>query len=408
MNKNPFTLTRFVLLWAALGIICGLFASIYWIVLAWMIQGFEQFNGWSLLLIMPLAGLIVGLGIHWLGNPGEIGLVIDNIHLHGGRLSMRENPSMILTSLFSIAAGGSAGPEAPMVQVTGSIGTWLADRFRCQGDVLRTFSLAGMASGFTVLFGAPLGGAMFAMEILHHQNVVEYTEAILPAIVASCSSYMIFVAITRLGIGPTWHFPQYAAGNIDDFVMAMGVGVIGALMGWLFIVIFRWCEHFFQSLKSPIYVQTTLAGLGLGILAALFPLTRYFGEHQLEDVIEGNFLPIMLLGLAVAKMFAIAITVTGGWRGGIIIPLFFVGACFGKALMITHPEFNEALVITCSMAAINAAVTRTPISTTLLLSKLTGFSSLAPILFASLVGFFLAPRKPFIASQLRLEGSKQP
>lgn len=72
---------------------------------------------------MPLAGLFIGLVIHLLGNPGEIALVVDNIYLRGGRVDTRENPSMILASLASISVGSSAGPEAPLVQVTGSFGT---------------------------------------------------------------------------------------------------------------------------------------------------------------------------------------------------------------------------------------------------------------------------------------------
>ncbi|OKH34315.1 chloride channel protein [Calothrix sp. HK-06] len=408
MIRNPLTLSRWVLLWAALGIVCGLFASVYWIVLLWMTQSFERFSGLSLLLVMPFAGFLVGSVIYLLGNPGEIGLIIDNIHMRGGRLAMRENPSMILASLLSISSGGSAGPEAPMVQVTGSIGTWLADRLRLQGESLRSFSIAGMASGFTVLFGAPLGGAMFALEILHHQHVMQYYEAFLPAIVSSCAGYTIFVAINRLGVGPVWHFPQYQAENISDFAMAMMYGVVGAAIGWLFILIFRALERTFESLRFPIYLQTTLAGLGLGILAVFFPLSRYFGEHQIDVVIQGNLNTSTLLGLAVAKMLAISITVTGGWRGGIIIPLFFTGACVGKALVSAAPALDSVLAIICIMAALNAAVTRTPISTAILLAKLTGFSPLTPLLFASLVGFFLAPRLPFIASQLNLEKTTQP
>ncbi len=405
MNQNPFTVTRSVLLWAALGIVCGVFASLYWIVLSHLMQGFEHFEGFSLLWVMPISGLVIGLVIHWLGNPGEIGLIIDNIHLKGGRLSMRENPSMILSSLVSIASGGSAGPEAPMVQVTGSIGTWLADRFRLTGETLRSLSIAGMASGFTVLFGAPLGGAFFALEILHHQNVVEYAEAILPAIVASCAGYIIFATITHLGIVPTWHFPHYPIDNMFDFAEAIGYGLVGAAIGWLFILVFRGWEHLFEKLPVPIYIRTTLAGLGLGILAVLFPLTRFFGEHQLEAIVEGEFTIPLLVGIAAAKILAICITVTGGWRGGIIIPLFFVGACLGKALAIANGGHSATLAMICVMAALNAAVTRTPISTTLLLAKLTGFSPFAPILFASMIGFFLAPRHPFIASQLKV--SKQ-
>lgn len=400
MKQNPITLTRSVLLWAGLGIICGLFAAAYWIVLFHLMQGFESLGGLSLLIVMPMAGLFIGLVIHWLGNPGEIGLIIDNIHLNGGRLSLRENPSMILSSLISIASGGSAGPEAPMVQVTGSIGTWLADQFRLRGEALRTLSIAGMASGFTVLFGAPLGGAFFALEILHHQHVVLYAEAILPAVVASCAGYIIFVAITQLGIGPIWHFPQYHVTNLFDFSEAIIYGVVGAIAGWLFIAIFRGCERLFESLPEPIYWKTTLAGLVLGGIGTLFPLTRFFGEHQLELIIEGNFTIFFLLTLAIAKMLAISVTVTGGWRGGIIIPLFFTGACLGKVISMTHLGANETLAMICMMAALNSAVTRTPISTTLLIAKLTGFSTFTPILFASIVGFFLAPRHPFIASQL--------
>jgi H+/Cl- antiporter ClcA len=352
---------------------------------------------------MPLAGLVVGLAIYFLGNPGEIAAIVDNIHFRGGRLDASKNPSMLLASLVSISAGGSAGPEAPLVQVTGSFGTWVADRLKLQGEELRSISLAAMAAGFTALFGAPLGGAMFALEILHHQYVVEYYEALLPAIVSICFSYLVFAGITKLGIAPTWHFPHYHLNNIDDFALAIFYGIIGAIAGWIFMSIFRGCDRLFARIPGPIYVRTTVAGLGLGLLAALLPLTRYFSHHELETVLDSNFTATFLLTLAFAKMLAIASTVTGGWRGGFIIPLFFTGACIGKALAAFIPGLDPALAIICTMAGLNAAVTRTPISTTLLLTKLTAFAPFTPILFASLVGFFLAPKVPLIGSQLKFQ-----
>ena len=402
-RRNPLTISRWVLLWVIVGMGCGLFAALYWLVLEWVTHRLEVFTGLGLLIVMPLAGLCVGLAIHFLGNPGEIGLIVDNIHFRGGRLDKRENPSMILASLASISAGGSAGPEAPLVQVTGSFGTWVADRLKLSGENLRSLSIAGMAAGFTALFGAPLGGAIFALEILHHEYVLEYYEAILPAIVSSCASYVVFVVITRLGIGPTWNFPQYQLDNIDDFAMAIVYGVLGAIAGWIFVGIFRVCDRLFASLPGPVYLRTTLAGLVLGILAAVFPLTRYFGHDELNSVIGSDFSSFALLSLAVVKMLAISVTVTGGWRGGIIIPLFFTGACIGKAVAFTNPSLQPVLATICIMAALNAAVTRTPVSTSLLIAKLTGFSQFTPVLFASLVGFFLAPRVPFIASQLKLK-----
>ncbi len=399
--RNPLVISRLVLPWIIVGVVSGLFAGLYWYVLEGMTRGLQVYEGPSLLIVMPLAGLVVGLVIHFLGNPGEIAVIVDNIHFRGGRLDPRKNPAMILASLASISAGGSAGPEAPLVQITGSFGTWLADRLRIEGEALRTMSLAGMAAGFTALFGSPLGGAMFALEILHHQHILEYYEALLPAIVSSCAGYVVFALITHLGIAPTWHFPQYHLDNIDDFALAILFGIVGAVVGWLFMGIFRACDRLFVVIPGPIYIRTTLAGLVLGGFAALLPLTRYFGDAQMNEVITGNFPAIFLLAVAGAKLVTVSFTLTGGWRGGFIIPMFLTGACVGKAIAILLPGLNPVLAMICTMAALNAAVTRTPVSTTLLLTKLTGFSPLTPILFASLIGFFLAPKAPLIKSQLK-------
>ncbi|MBA3922298.1 MAG: chloride channel protein [Nostocaceae cyanobacterium] len=400
-RRNPLTVSRLIIYWIAIGIASGLFAGLYWQILERLTHLLRSFSGPSLLVIMPLSGLVIGLVIHFLGNPGEIAFIVDNIHFRGGRIDTRQNPSMILSSLVSISAGGSLGPEAPMVQVTGSLGTWFADRLKLQDEDLRSMSLAGMAAGFTALFGAPLGGAFFALEILHHQYVLEYYEAIMPAIVSSCASYVVFALITHLGIGPTWNFPQYHVDNIDDFALAIAYGVVGAIAGWIFISIFRVSDRLFGLIPGPIYVRTTLAGLVLGSIAALFPLTRYFGHEELNAVVGNNFTAISLLILAFAKMIAISTTVNGEWRGGFIIPLFFTGACIGKAIAILIPSVNPVLAMIATMASLNAAVTRTPISTTLLLTKLTGFTPFVPILFASLVGFFLSPKIPLIKSQLK-------
>ncbi|HEY8936780.1 MAG TPA: chloride channel protein [Cyclobacteriaceae bacterium] len=397
---NPFVFSRSFFLWASLGIIGGIVAGLYWIVLEFMLGFLERYQGVSVIAVMTIAGLLAGLIIHFIGNPGEIELIVNNIRFNKGQLEPRNNPSMILSSLFCISAGGSAGPEAPLVQVTGSIGSWLAKKLRLKGEDFRSFTIAGMASGFTSLFGAPLGGSLFALEILHHKYVVEYYEALIPAFVSSCASYIVFTLVTHIGLGPTWTFPQYQSHGLDDFYFAILYGMIGALIGWIFIFSVRKFKALFNLVPGPIFIKTALGGLILGVFAYYLPITRYFGHDQINEVIHARFGLSMLAIIIVAKILTISITATSGWRGGFIIPLFFVGTCLGLLIERIFPGQNVALLLVCCMASINACVTRTPISTIILLSTLTGFGHFIPIMFASLTGFFMAPKTPFIGAQL--------
>ncbi|MGB1270285.1 MAG: chloride channel protein [Flavobacteriaceae bacterium] len=399
LRFNPFVFSRSFLLWALLGLIGGIIAGAYWVGLEFITHQLAFFKGWQVIPLMAACGLLAGLIIHFIGDPGEIHLIVNNIRFNKGKLNPKNNPSMILSSLLCVASGGSLGPEAPLVQVTGSTGTWLGKLFRLKGEELRTLSIAGMASGFTALFGAPLGGSLFALEILHHKHAVEYYKAIIPAFVASSFSYLMFALIIHLGLGPTWDLSAYEYSG-GDFGYAILFALVGVAFGWVFIYCTKFFKLLFEKKPIPIYIKTSIGGLILGIIAFYFPITRYFGHHEINELLSGNFSLTLLLSILVFKIIAIAITVTSGWRGGFIIPLFFVGATLGLIIHQLFPTINLSLAIVSCMAAINACVTRTPMSTTILLATLTGFGHFTPILFASLTGYFLAPRIPFISSQM--------
>lgn len=401
LKFKPFTFSRLFLLWALLGLLGGIIAGIYWIVLEFITHQLGFFTGWLVIPTMAFAGLAAGLIIHFIGDPGEIDLIVNNIRFNKGKLDHKNNPSMILSSLLCVGSGGSLGPEAPLVQVTGSTGSYLGKILRLKGDELRSLSIAGMASGFTALFGAPLGGSLFSFEILHHKHAVQYYKAIIPAFVSSCFSYIIFALIIHLALGPIWDVPSYEMQDKFDFLYAVGFSILAALLGWIFIYCTKFLKVAFSKLFTPIYVKTLLGGILLGVIAYYFPLTRYFGHHEINELMLGEFSIQFLILLLFAKILAIAITVTSGWRGGFIIPLFFVGASLGLILNSIFPHINLALCVVSCMAAINACVTRTPMSTTILLATLTGFDYFIPIFFASLTGYFLAPRIPFIPSQLK-------
>lgn len=397
---NLFVFNRTFLLWALLGLVGGAIAGIYWIGLEFLTHKLMFFSGWQVIPVMAISGLLAGLIIHFIGDPGEIHLIVNNIRFNKGKLDPKNNPSMILSSLLCVASGGSLGPEAPLVQVTGSTGTWIGKMFRLKGEELRSLSIAGMASGFTALFGAPLGGSLFSLEILHHKHAVEYYKAIIPAFVASCFSYLVFALIIHLGLGPVWDLSAYQYTGIFDFAYAVLFAIIGTAFGWAFIFCTKFFKSVFDKRVMPIYIKTLIGGILLGLIAFYFPLTRYFGHHEINELLSGEFTLTLLFAILIFKIIAISITVTSGWRGGFIIPLFFVGATLGIIIHRLFPTINLTLSIVSCMAAINACVTRTPMSTTILLATLTGFGHFIPILFASLTGYFLAPRIPFISSQM--------
>lgn len=257
-----------------------------------------------------------------------------------------------------------------------------------------------MASGFTALFGAPLGGSLFSLEILHHKHAVEYYKAIIPALVASSFSYVVFALIIQLGLGAVWDLSTYEYSNIFDFGFAVLFAICATAVGWGFIYCTKFFKSLFEKRQLPIYIKTLIGGILLGLIAFYLPLTRYFGHHEINELLTESHSIQLLFAILIFKVIAISITVTSGWRGGFIIPLFFVGATLGLIIHHFFPSVNATLAIISCMAAINACVTRTPMSTTILLATLTGFSYFIPILFASLTGYFLAPRIPFIGAQM--------
>ncbi|MGS0748950.1 chloride channel protein [Halpernia sp. GG3] len=396
---SPFVFSRNFLMWATVGLVGGFIAALYWIVLVFLTAKAHLFVGWEVIPLMSVAGLLAGLIIHFIGDPGEMHLIVNNIRFNKGKLDPKNNPSAILSSLLCVASGGSLGPEAPLVQITGSTGTWLGKIFRLKGEDLRSLTIAGMASGFTSLFGAPLGGSLFSLEILHHEHAVEYYKAIIPALVSSCFSYVVFALIIHLGLGATWNLQDYQYSGVYDFLYAVLFGICATIIGWTFIYVTKFFKKLFEAKPLPIYIQTLIGGILLGIISYYFPITRFFGHAEINTLISSNYTLLMLVLILIFKILATSITVTSGWRGGFIIPLFFVGTALGLIIHHIFPQTNLTLAIVSCMAAINSCVTRTPMSTTILLATLTGFTYFIPILFASLTGYFLAPKIPFISAQ---------
>lgn len=363
-------------------------------------------------LVTALGGLLVGLALRSLGVPGEIAAVVDNIHLQRGRIDIRQTPAMTVISILSIAFGGSAGPEAPLVQIIGSLGSRLGDGMRLIGPHVRTLTFCGMAAALGAFFGAPVGGALFALEIPHRRGM-EYYEALVPALVAAFLAFGVFRALVP-GHGVLYPFQEVPEVTLRTVLMGTGLGVLGAAMGVAFIALFRATGRVLERVEHHRVLLATGGGLALGLLSSAFPThlpttVLFWGEYQTRDLLAaapafadgavGVAVGVLLL-LALGKALAIGLTLHTGFRGGFIFPLFFIGAAVGLAVWrASGGGVPLPVAALCLMAALNVAVTRTPISTTVILTTLSGTAMVPVIGAASLVSFLLTTPVSLIRTQ---------
>ncbi len=412
-GTSPLTYYRLILLAVLIGTAGGFVATAYYFVLEAMMHGVwhtlpdllsSTLPSWIppqnyVWMITTVGGLCVGVILYVMGLPGEMAQVVDRIH-NPGLIDYRKSPAMVIASLVAITSGGSAGPEAPLVQVNGSIGSWLGERLKLSRPSARVLTFCGMSAALGAFFGAPIGAALFALEIPHRRGP-EYYEAIAPSIISAIFSFAVFRLNTGMTIGGIYHFDAVPPLSPINLVQGLVLGCVGAAIAILFIFVFRVVGQLLEPLEHHRIVLATLGGLSIGLIALAFPQTLFFSEEQIQMVIEtGTTLSVgLLLAIAAAKILAISVTLHSGFLGGFIFPLFFIGANVGMAIALAVPQVHPTVGMVCLMAAVNVAVTKTPISTSIILSVLSGTAMLPVITISSFVSFVLSSRFTMIKTQ---------
>jgi H+/Cl- antiporter ClcA len=299
-------------------------------------------------------------------------------------------------SLLTISAGGAAGPEAPLVTTCGSLASLVARKRRLTVVETRCVTIAGMAAAFTVLFGAPLGSALFALEILHRRGM-QYHEALVPAVIGSLTGYACYVTVTDAGLRPVWHIPGIDALRATDLLWALGAGVVGALIAVLFTFVTLGLRRVFGVV--PTAIRPVLGGLVLASLALWSRYALTFGEAQTGHVLAVQVGAGVLAAAVIAKLLGTSVTVSSGWPGGFIIPLFFIGAALGQLTHHAFPDARAGVVCAALMAAANVGVTKTLLGSTLVVSEMGGLRLLPTTLLAAVVAFMLTSEVGLIHSQ---------
>ena len=346
--------------------------------------------------ILVAVGLSVSVLTRLLGDSGNVELLVDNIHVLGGAEDVSQVRSLVPTSLLCIGAGGTMGPEAPLVQTCGTLGSWLAGRYRLDAEDMRVLTITGMAAGFSVLFGAPLGAAVFALEILHRRGL-QYYEAIIPALIGALAGYGIHLALTGVGLEPLWRLPAIGTLRPTDLAWGAACGVLGALGAIAFTLVATLARRSVQQV--PPFVVPAAGGLALALLFWWSPFALTNGETQVDVIVSGS-LTASALAVAIAAKFAgLMVTLTGRWKGGFIIPLFFVGIAGGQLIHLLVPSTNVTVVMAALAVALCVGVTKTPLGSTLVVTQMAGLTLLPMSLTAAVIALLLTSSTSMIETQ---------
>ena len=354
---------------------------------------------WALVIAIPAAGgLAVGLlfrASRGVGRGSGMSLLIESVLLHGGRIPPAPVLLNGLASVVTVGVGGSLGREGPMIRVGAMVSTWLASRFGLPPHRVKILLGCGAAAGLAAAYNVPIGGALFAMEVILGNFALD----ILGPIIAS-SVISTFLARSISGDVQRYEALGYQLTSGWEIFTFAGLGLLGGLTSVAFILAVRGARRGFDGLPLlPAWMKPALGMALLGALALLAPQVLDGGAETLQAAIDGQLAFTLLAALACAKLLATALTAGSGNAGGLFTPSLFIGGLTGGAYgTLVHglwPNTTSAhgAYTVVGMAAVAAGTSHAPISAILILFELTGnYELILPLMVGAILSGVVSRR----------------
>jgi len=396
--------------WILLAIPAGLLAGTASAFFLWALEWVTNLrfeHGW-LLFLLPVGGLLIGLIYHHLGKDSEGGtnILLDQIHQPGGGVPVKMAPLVLVGTLVTHLFGGSAGREGTAVQMGGSLAGACGKFFKLRPENMRILLMAGVAAGFGSVFGTPLAGAIFAMEVLVIGRI-QY-EALIPVLAASligdatCSAWGIHHTSYRIAINP---------GGGDRAVLdfrLLGLTVAGgAIFGLVSMFFSEFTHYLHQGWKKTIaFAPLRPVAGGLVVIALTYLLgTRDYlglGVHS-PDPNAVTILSAFTPGGADTwswwwKILFTAVTLSTGFKGGEVTPLFFIGATLGHTLAVLTGAPVD-LFAGLGFIAVFAGASNTPLACTIMGVELFGSHYAVYFAVACFVAYYFSGHSGIYLSQ---------
>lgn len=395
--------------WIPLSVLIGLFAGLGAMLFQWLLAGVWHMcydvEGipWYLRLFFPaIGGLLAGVIISRFSPEsagGGTGHVIEAIHHKGGRVSPRSGPYKMVVSAITIGTGGSAGTEGPIMHIGASVSSFFGDRLKLRKGDMRVLAIAGAAAGMSAVFRAPLGAAIYAMEV-PYKNDLE-PGAVIPSMIASVVSYVVFVSLN--GYEALFSVPEMDLSL--DLVVVIGIIVLGAIIGLagrLFVTTMHLTERLTKRGQVPLAAKLMLGGLLVGIIGAFVPEVLGTSEDTIAALIEGSIISMgFLIALLAAKLLATSLTVGTGGSGGVFFPSLVMGGALGATFALGLDLTPLPLFVVAGMGAMMAGVSKTPIAASVLMAEVVGgYTVLIPVMVASAIAYIVTGDQTLYRNQV--------
>ena len=347
-------------------------------------------NIWPLILL-TVAGVFIGLVIKFFGQRGGLG-VAQTEYAQTGHLNYHNLPSILLQGFIALWSGAAIGPEGTLVFLTGGLGTFVSERLKLQKDDVQVLVYSAIAGAFGGFFGSPIVGAVGAVEYMFIKELNLYRHLI-PGLIAGAVGYGVYFAILHTSYLGVYSFPNFAALRVVDLVWALLVGVIAALIGTLFKVVFGLVHRVFGRFNKRPFVRSVIGGLIIGLIGSFLPLTLYSGQNQLLQIVHNPAaygIGILLLMMLV-KMLLTSTSFATGFDGGPIFPLLFIGGTLGQVLSEILPFIPQGVGVLAGMAGAACAFFPIPLTIALLLGLFGGQTDLIPVIvIGAVIGFIVS------------------
>ncbi len=388
------SILKWLFLASCAGVLVGLSTTVFLKALGFSISAASGYHYYYLLL--PAALFLTALIVKYLAPDAEghgTEKVIEAVHRHSGKIRLMVVPVKLVATIMTIAFGGSAGKEGPAAQIGAGVSSAFSDLLRFNDRDRKKLVICGISAGFATVFGTPIAGAIFGVEVLFVGGMLY--EVLLPSFVAGIVAFQV-----SSGLGIAYFHEPIRFVPVFSSLFFLKVCAAGLFFGLCSLLLIE-CLGFFGRLGRRLKIWLPLKGLLGGALLVVLTLifsTRYLGLglDTIKDSLEGGAAPG---GAFLLKMLFTAITLGFGGSGGIITPIFFVGATAGNFFGNVF-GLDLAVFSALGMIALLAGAANTPISASIMSIELFGPAIGPYAAVACIISFLMTGHRSVYPSQV--------